>query len=170
MNALRRSLLSDIRPILANPTQENRSMERHTPLPAHCKFYSVLGVFHHRHNPGPVFDHRESSTTSRQLLFRCHDSQYERRSADFRIPRLTCWTTIHWYLPILGWSSQIIHYIPPSTSFHNWYWWVCFIYNYFLIKCFFFSFLNEALPMLDHVAPTIGYGYPVYFIVCVSRC
>ena len=82
MNALHRSLLSDIRLILANPTQENRSMERHTPLPAHCKFYSVLGVFHHRRNPSPVFDHRESST-SRQLLFRCHDSRYGRRSTDF---------------------------------------------------------------------------------------
>jgi hypothetical protein len=34
---------------------------------------------------------------------------------------------------------------------------------------FFFSFLNEALPMLDHVAPTIGYGYPVHIITCVLR-
>ena len=36
----------------------------------------------------------------------------------------------------------------------------------------FYPFLNEALPMLDHVAPlaTIGYGYPMPFITCVFRC
>ena len=34
----------------------------------------------------------------------------------------------------------------------------------------FFSFLIEALPMLDPVAPTIDYGYPMYFINCVFRC
>ena len=37
-------------------------------------------------------------------------------------------------------------------------------------RLMFFSLLNEALPMLDHVAPTIGYGYPVYFITCIFRC
>ena len=30
-------------------------------------------------------------------------------------------------------------------------------------------FLNEALPMLDPVAPTIDNGYPVHFIICVFR-
>jgi hypothetical protein len=35
---------------------------------------------------------------------------------------------------------------------------------------YFFPFLNEALPMLDHVAPAIGYGYTVPFITCVFRC
>jgi hypothetical protein len=30
-------------------------------------------------------------------------------------------------------------------------------------------FSSEALPMLDHVAPTIGYGYPVSFITWVFR-
>ena len=34
----------------------------------------------------------------------------------------------------------------------------------------FFPFLNEALPMLDLVAPTVGYGYPVHFITWVFRC
>ena len=28
----------------------------------------------------------------------------------------------------------------------------------------------EALPMLDNVASTIGYGLPVHFIICVFRC
>ena len=34
----------------------------------------------------------------------------------------------------------------------------------------FYPFLNEALPMLDHVAPTICYGYPMPIITCVYRC
>ena len=42
-------------------------------------------------------------------------------------------------------------------------------YNSFSINVF-FPFLNEALPMLDHVAPTIGYGYPVHYITCIFRC
>jgi hypothetical protein len=43
-------------------------------------------------------------------------------------------------------------------------------YNSFLINVFLFKNLNEALPMLGHVAPTIGYGYPVPFITRVFRC
>ena len=36
---------------------------------------------------------------------------------------------------------------------------------FFLINVFF-----KALPVLGHVGPTIGYGYPVHFITCVFRC
>jgi hypothetical protein len=45
------------------------------------------------------------------------------------------------------------------------------ITNLSSINFFFFLFLNEleALPMLDHVAPTIGYGYPMSSITCVLR-
>ena len=43
-----------------------------------------------------------------------------------------------------------------------------FTYKSFSINVF-FPFLNEALPMLDHVAPTIGYGFPLSFITCVFR-
>ena len=34
------------------------------------------------------------------------------------------------------------------------------------------SLINKmkALPMLDHVAPTIGYGCPMHFIIGVLRC
>ena len=35
---------------------------------------------------------------------------------------------------------------------------------------FFRFFFYEALPMLDHVAPTIGYGFPMPFITCIFRC
>jgi hypothetical protein len=41
-------------------------------------------------------------------------------------------------------------------------------YDFFSINVFFS--VSEALPMLDHVAPTIGYGFPVHFITCVFRC
>jgi len=34
----------------------------------------------------------------------------------------------------------------------------------------FFFLLNEVLPMLDHVAQTIGSGCPGHFITCVYRC
>ena len=33
----------------------------------------------------------------------------------------------------------------------------------------FYPFLNEALPLLDLVAQTIGYGHPMPFITCVFR-
>ena len=33
-----------------------------------------------------------------------------------------------------------------------------------------YVFFNEALPVLDHVAPTIGHGYPMHFITCIFRC
>ena len=68
-----RYLLPDIRLILANSTQEDRSIQRHTPLPAHCWFYSLHSVFHSQNIRGPVFDHRESSL-GRKLLFRYHGS------------------------------------------------------------------------------------------------
>ena len=39
-----------------------------------------------------------------------------------------------------------------------------------LFRLIFSSFLNEALPMLDHVAPTVDHGYPLHSITRVSRC
>ena len=39
-----------------------------------------------------------------------------------------------------------------------------------LLRLIFFPFLNEALPMLDLVAPTVGHDYPVHFITCIYRC
>ena len=41
-------------------------------------------------------------------------------------------------------------------------------YNSFSVN--FLPFLNEALSMLDHMAPTISYGYPMPFITWVFRC
>ena len=83
-----RYLLPDIRFVPANPTQENRSMERRIPIRAHCKFYSVHGVFDHPDHPGSVFYHCESySSSSRTILSMCHGSEYKWLSADFRISR-----------------------------------------------------------------------------------
>jgi hypothetical protein len=42
--------------------------------------------------------------------------------------------------------------------------------NTILFRLIFFPCLNEALPMLDLVAPTVGHGYPVHFITWVLRC
>ena len=42
--------------------------------------------------------------------------------------------------------------------------------NTILCRVIFFPFRNEALPMLDLVAPTVGHGYPVHFITWVFRC
>jgi len=44
------------------------------------------------------------------------------------------------------------------------------ILTYDLFSTYVFSLLIEALPMLDHVAPTMGYGCPEHFITCVFRC
>ena len=54
-----RSLLFDFWLILANPTQESRSMERRTPLRSHCQLHSDHDIFHHRHNPNPILHHRK---------------------------------------------------------------------------------------------------------------
>ena len=59
------------------------------------------------------------SSTSRKLFFRCHGSQYERRSADFRIPRYLWSGMIHWKPLSFGCPSQMMQYMPPSTSFRN---------------------------------------------------
>ena len=134
-----RSLLPDIWFILANPSQESGSMERHTRLRAHSKFHSVHGVFHYRHNPGPVRYHRESLYIYKSYIVIVQISWLPILSGIqliFRIPRCLCWTKIHWTLLRSGWPSQIMHYIPPSTSFHKWYWWVCLTYDSFSINVF----------------------------------
>lgn len=45
---------------------------------------------------------------------------------------------------------------------------VSFIYIFFSRLMFFFP-SSEALSMLDHVAPTSDYGYPMYFIAWIFR-
>ena len=71
----------------------------------------------------------------------------ERRSADFLkfFPSLPCLNVLNFWMIRAGCLSQIMDYIQPSTSFHNWYWWGCvsFIYNFFSRLMFnYFLFLK----------------------------
>jgi len=97
-----RCLLSDIRLILANPTQESRSMERRTPLRTHCYFNSLHGVLRPYRSPDLAF-HRSESDIVHMLMAPNHperhsDGQKRRRSftvGPFGMADRRSWRTIY---------------------------------------------------------------------------
>ena len=153
--------MCDILLILENPSQESKSMERRIHLRAHSCFHSVHNVLRRGGSPVPILHHSESDT---RILFIClwlqitlSGVQTDKKEGTPSVWAITNWLTVAGdsLYTAIDLISQLI-LVRALT--------------YELFSTHVFPLLNEVLPMLDHMAPTIGSGYPGPFLTCVFGC